>query len=245
MTKKSNTYSGMFLMVSLLLLASSPLTAQKPVGSVRNWDFGVTGAFTHNSSASTWPYGGHGVRVSNDLKNQLYRVGWAAGFYANRTLNQRWDVRLDLQHATASFRNDLKVTNNPGQGNYQIQYVQTSLSARYAPFWRKQNPFRLVAGLNLQVPVGYRDYLYAVIDPTVRVPTMTWMHSYASKPGVDILPVLGLQLGAAYRHRRLELQVSYNYTLTPSMRITPPAASVFHHRFSAVQLAASYSLFQK
>ena len=33
----------------------------------------------------------------------------------------------------------------------------------------------------IREPVGYRDYLLAVIDPTARVPTMTWMHNYDSQ----------------------------------------------------------------
>lgn len=245
MVTKPSLFLGRLLAASLLLMQVSDVAAQKLEPYVRQWDFGATGVLAHNSSTSTWPYGSYGRRVPTDLKSKLRDIGWAAGVYADRTYNRKWSARVDLQYLTSSFRNDLMVTGNTSDGSFLIRYLQTTLTARYSPFWRAKIPFSLVMGTHIQLPIGYRDYLLAFIDPSAQRSAVTWMYSYEPKPDVQLLPVLGLQLGAAYRHNRLGFQFSYNYTLTPSMRITPPAASVSHHRFSSVQFSTSYSLFRK
>lgn len=245
MTTKPSSYVGRLLIASLFLMEAGSALAQRLESSARRWDFGVTGVISRNSSTSTWPYVSYGRRAPTDLKSKLRDVGWAAGMYADRTFNRKWSGRLDLQYLNTSFRNDLMVTANTSDGSFSIRYLQATMTARYAPFWRSKEPFWLVMGTHIQVPVGYRDYLLATIDPLSRPPTDSWIYSYTTKPDTQLLPLLGLQLGAAFQHNRFGFQLSYNFTLTPSMRITPPAASVSHHRFSSVQFSTSYSLFRK
>ena len=249
---KTTFLTGKYLVASLLLFFASGTNAnaQKLNPVSFHWDFGVMAATMYNRSHSTFPYTSGGPVVSNSLKAKLNNISGAAGFYADYNINRKWAIRSELQYLTSKFRNDRTVTGTSSQGAgwYSFNYLQTNFTARYSPFWRNRIPLSLILGTAVQFQTGYKDYLLAIIDKNALRSAETWQNAYqpidTTKP---FAVVLGLQIGAAYRYRRFDFQLAYNYTLTPSIQIVPRGNSplISHYRFSALQFTTYYSILRR